>query len=93
MANYCNFKLLIVLKESPLTNNHITVKVSSISKGEGTDEKNQISLEVFAGDEKHGVEYLVLKFPTEFVQTNDPFLQTLCLEQDFLIVFILDRGL
>ncbi len=68
MVNYCNFKSLIVLKEIPLVNNPITIKVSAIPKGGGINAKKLASLEVFADDEKHGVEYLVLKCPTLFVK-------------------------
>ncbi len=67
MANYCNCKSPIVLKENIL-NNPITIKVSPVLKGYGTNNKKPATLEVFADDEKHGVEYLVLKFPTSFTQ-------------------------
>ncbi len=63
IANYQNFKSPIVLKEN-IVNNPITVKVSAVPKGDGTTDKKPAMLEVFAHNEKHGVEYLVLKFLT-----------------------------
>ncbi len=45
MANYCNFKSPIILKES-IVNDPITVKVSAIPKGDGTDNKKQATLDV-----------------------------------------------
>ncbi len=60
MINYCNVKSPIVLKEN-IVSNAITVKVSVIPKGDGTNNKKPATLEVFVDDEKHGVEYLVLK--------------------------------
>ncbi len=39
MVKYCDFKSLNVLKESPLVNNTITVKVSAVPKEEVTNEK------------------------------------------------------
>ncbi len=41
MANYNNFKSLIVLKEIPLVNNPFTMKVSAILKGEAPIQKCQ----------------------------------------------------
>ncbi len=43
MTNYCNFKSLIVLEESPLMNNPIIVKVSAVPKGDDTDIKKNSS--------------------------------------------------
>ncbi len=79
MANYCNFKSLIVLKEN-IVNDPITIKVSAIPKGDGTDNKKPETLEVFADNEKHGVEYLVLKYPEVFTQT----LNDMCLDTDMI---------
>ncbi len=53
-TNYCHFKSPNILKESPLVNNPITIKVSAAPKGEetdATDAKTPPSLEVFADDE------------------------------------------
>ncbi len=76
MANNHNFKPLIILKEN-IVNNPITVKVSAIPKGDDTDNKKSATLEVFADDEKRGVEYWVLKYPTIFTETwNDACLDT-----------------
>ncbi len=49
-------------------NNPITVRVSAVPKGSGTNAKMPASLDVFADDEKHGVKNSVLKFPSVFVQ-------------------------
>ncbi len=83
MANYNIFKSLIVLKETPLVNNPITMKVSAILKGEGTNSKMPASLEVFADNEKHGVKYSVLKCPTVFVQT----LNEMCLDMEMIYLY------
>ncbi len=60
MTNYPNFKSLIVLKISPFVNNPIIAKVSTIPKGEGTDATKPTSLEIFANNEKLGVELSML---------------------------------
>ncbi len=69
-------------------NNPIAVKVSAIPKRESTNAKKPASQVVFADDKKHGVEYLVLKYPNVFVQTlNEMCLDTemICLCEHFVL--------
>ncbi len=69
MVNNWVFKPLIVLKEGPLVNNLITFWVSSVPSWGGTDAKKPASLEVFAANDKHKVEWMVLKCQPDFIQT------------------------
>ncbi len=86
MANYHNCTP-IILKENIVTN-PITIKVSAISKGGSTTNQKPATLEVFAYDEKHGVEYSVLKCLTVFTQTfNDMCsdMEMICLYKYFVL--------
>ncbi len=56
MANYQNFKYVIVLNEEPLVKDPTVTKVSAIPKSDGTDQTKLVCLEIYTNNETKGIE-------------------------------------
>ncbi len=69
MANYQNFRSVILLKEDPLVKDPTVTKVSAIPKSTGAESTKPVSLEIYTDNETKGIEYSVLRCPSVFVQT------------------------
>ncbi len=69
MANYRNFRSVILLEEDPLVKEPTITKVSAVPKSTGAESTKPVSLEIYTNDEKKGIEYSVLRCPSVFIQT------------------------
>ncbi len=69
MANYRNFRSVILLEEDPLVKDPTVTKVSAIPKSTGAESTKPVSLEIYTDDKTKGIEYSVLRCPSVFVQT------------------------
>ncbi len=69
MANYQNFKSVIVLNKDPLVKDPTVKKISAVPKSTGTYPTKPVSLEIYTDDKTKGIEYLMLRFPSVVIQT------------------------
>ncbi len=69
MANYRNFRSIILLEEDPLVKDPTVTKVSAVPKSTGAESTKPVSLEIYTDDKTKRIEYLVLQCPSVFVQT------------------------
>ncbi len=83
MANYQNFRSVILLEEDPLVKDPTITKVSTIPKSTGAEPLKPVSLEIFTNKETKGIEYLVLQCPSVFVQT----LGEMCLDTEMIRLY------
>ncbi len=83
MANYQNFKSVIVLDEDPLIKDPTVAKVSAIPKSTGADPAKLVSLEIYIDNKTKGIKYSVLQCPSVFVQT----LGEMCLDTDIMHLY------
>ncbi len=60
MANYQNFKSVILLDEDPLVKEPTIAKISAIPKSTGAEPAKPVSLEIYTNNETKGIEYSVL---------------------------------
>ncbi len=69
MANYHNFRSVIVLKKDPLVKGPTVTKVSAVPKSTSVETVKPVSLEIYTENKTKGIEYLVLRCPSVFSQT------------------------
>ncbi len=69
MANYQNFKSVIVLNKDPLIKDPTVTKISAIPKSTGAEPTKPVSLEIYTDNKTKGIEYSVLRCPSVFTQT------------------------
>ncbi len=55
MANYQNFRSIILLKEDPLVKDPTVTKVSAVPKSTGTEPTKLVSLEIYTYDKTKGL--------------------------------------
>ncbi len=60
MANYQNFKSIIVLDHNPLVKDPPVTKISAVPKSTGAEPTKPVSLEIFTDNETKGIKYSVL---------------------------------
>ncbi len=68
MANYWNFKSVIVLEKDPFVKDPTVTKISALPKSTGADPVKPVSLEIYTNDETKRVEYSLLRCPSVFTQ-------------------------
>ena len=83
MANYQNFKSVILLEEDPLVKDPTVTKVSAVPKSTGAEPTKLVSLEIYTDDETKRIEYLVLRCLSVFVQT----LGEMCLDMEMIHLY------
>ncbi len=70
MANYQNFRSVILLEEDPLVKDPTVTKISAVPKSTGAESTKPVSLEIYTDNETKGIEYSVLRYPSVFVQIS-----------------------
>ncbi len=60
MANYGNFRSVILLEEDPLMKDPTVTKVSAVPKSTGAEPTKPVSLEIYTNNKTKGIEYSVL---------------------------------
>ncbi len=83
MANYKNFKSIIVLNKDPLVEDPTVTKVSAIPKSTSVDPTKLVSLEIYNNNKTKRIEYLVIQCPSVFIQT----LGEMCLDTKMVRLF------
>ncbi len=83
MANYQNFKSVILLEEAPVMNDPTVTKISAVTKSTGAESSKPVSLEIYTDNETKGIEYLVLRCPSVFIQT----LGEMCLDTEMIHLY------
>ncbi len=69
MANYHNFRSVIVLKKDPLVKGPTVTKVSAVPKSTSVETVKPVSLDIYTDNKTKGIQYSGLQCPSVFTQT------------------------